>query len=166
MMKKIILSTLILILAGIAGTGWYVYFWKPNHSFWQNLEGKIHGGQTEVPLSILTDFEWDKVCLFYGYDSPTAMQTLAAEGISNFSAEDEQTIQSIEKESDIRLLVFSSNGTVAKTIYLRSPIVRLNDRDFDLSGPTCAAINQAIFVLEQKNNHWVLWLKDDLGRNQ
>jgi len=113
-----------------------------------------------IKVSSTTNFEWDTVCLFYGYDLTPSHEQLKEHGVDIIPSEYENTIQHIEETSDIRAFVFSQNGAVNEIIYIANTWVDINGNPYWIEGPGCEKNGLALFKFDKAKNgkHGTLWI--------
>jgi len=120
--------------------------------FFSSIADQLNRGVTTIPVKGLTDFDWDLVCLFYGYDIPPAIETLHSHGVKRLDKHQEKDIRAIEKESDIRMLVFSLGGEVQTIVYHTGSSLQVSQYTVSMHAGDESCIGKPVAVFQLKSD--------------
>lgn len=134
--------------------------------FLRALSESIILKKDDVKLSDLTDFEWDRVCVFYdGYEPySNNFNLLVKNGIEVIPDGTKKYLTSIRNSSDIRLFIFSKDSVATRIIYLNRSYLKSSGKEFyiKIGNDECYRYD-AKFVMEKENNRNVLRIKNKEG---
>jgi hypothetical protein len=132
--------------------------------FFKNLKTHLAAYPIDgVSLKTLTDFRWDYVCMFHGYDNPPADVTLKEAGIE-IPADHRKAIKDIQDISDIRLFVFSLKGKVVRTAYLGTTGIKVKGHRYSIEnvismkqGDRCHGVDAEFSYTSYKNTRGLVF---------
>lgn len=133
MKKKVVIGSILVLLILLVFASTFLHRVTEDPILAKRIEEQANSGVMKIPLSNLTDFDWDQAMVFSPYTSREMIEDRLDITVKG-------SIQNIDFRDDLFLLVFANGKYGVKTVELPRKTFDFTNNDFILT-PTYDGLN-------------------------